>query len=611
MSVDAGRRDPRPARWSAAIYWPGEARLGTGDGGFVGATRRTLLAPRTSSNHLERLVLPLVCVMLASCGQSDAHPPSLAIEPEVVVVSGSQTTQFTVQDTTPVVWGLDDVPANQTDQAAEFPLKVSENGRYLVDQRGQPWRIQADAAWLMSSRATPSEVEQYLDTRKKQGFNSFYLMAMVHPKGYGAAPNAPNNWRGDPPFAVEGDFSTAGATPESERYWQWIDWIVAQAAARNMVVMLSYTYLGWGGGAMGWYEEILNQPSQQSLFDWGTWLGSRYKDDANIIWFGLGDFAPASDSDGAARVVEIAKGIKAAGAPQPFMAEAAPPDSMPVEDLAFGPVLDINSFYGFGPEGLGAVYETADRSWRISPPKPAFMEEGTYEYENNWGHFSAKPWDTRRGRFWSVLGGAVAGDGFGSKDVWQWNDIPKSLDSPGAAYSSAAFALFASLPWWELTPSGTEAGRAGLDLVAEGQDTWGQLGFITSARTMDGNWLLAYAPVMEQGQRSFSIDMAAMRGPTRARWFDPESGNYLAVSDGYEYENSGSRRFTTPGSRSDGTDDWVLVLDGENDPACGSMSPSGVYAPPDTVPRDVVCEVTVAAKDDPSVSSRMRIVFQP
>jgi hypothetical protein len=485
-------------------------------------------------------------------------------------------------------------------------VKVSDDGRYLVDQNDQPWRVQADAAWLMSSEASPAEVESYLDTRKSQGFNSFYLMAMVHPRGYGAADHAPNNWRGDPPFAVEGDFSTAAASPESERYWEWIDWIVAQAAARDMVVMLSYTYLGWSGGDMGWYQDVLAQPTRQSLFDWGKWLGERYKDDPNIIWFALGDFAPPAGSEGAKRVVEIAKGIKATGAQQLFMAEASPPDTLPVEDPDFGSVLDINSFYGYGPEGLGPVYDTAARAWRHSPATPAFMEEGTYEFENNWGHFSGKPWDTRRGRFWSVLAGGTAGDGFGSRDVWQWQNLPESLHTPGAGYSTVAFDLFASLPWWALTPG--EA--SGTGLITEGQDEWGGLGYITSARTGDGRWLLAYAPVTDGGAQTFSVDMQSMAAPARARWFDPESGNFLAISSGYDYPNSGSRSFSTPGPRADGTNDWLLVLDASDDEQCGSMTPSGLYTGPETVPVDVVCEVTVVSTANPSDSARTRLVFR-
>ena len=333
--------------------------------------------------------------------------------------------------------------------------------------------MQADAAWLMSSKATSANVDAYLAKRRAQGFNSFYLMAIVHPGGYPAAPHAPNDRRGDPPFATPGDFSSAGASPASRRYWSWIDSIIAKAAAQHMVVMLAYTYLGYAGGDQGWYRDVLAQPSQDVLYKWGAWLGNRFKDAENLVWLGLGDFAPPDGSEGALRARAIADGIKSTGATQLFMAEASSPDSIPGAIPDFGTIVDQNSFYGYGPGGSGAVYATADRAWRISPTKPAWMQEGTYEYENNMGHFSAEPWDTRRGRFWSVLGGGTAGDGFGSKDVWQWEDIPRSLSSPGAEFSTDAFGLFASLPWWELRPSGNGDGRAGIDLVRSGQGAWG------------------------------------------------------------------------------------------------------------------------------------------
>ena len=255
------------------------------------------------------------------------------------------------------------------------------------------------------------------------------------------------------------------------------------------------------------------------------------------------------------------------------------------------------------------MYATADRAWRISPTKPAWMQEGTYEYENNMGHFSAEPWDTRRGRFWSVLGGGTAGDGFGSKDVWQWEDIPRSLSSPGAEFSTDAFGLFASLPWWELRPSGNGDGRAGIDLVRSGQGAWGSTRYITSALTSDRHWMLVYVPVMKQGSRTFSVAMAALSGPVRARWFDPATGNYIALSDGYRYEASGVRSFTTPGKRGDGTDDWVLVLDSTKAPRCGSITTNGVYIAPNTRPRGVTCEVTASPREDPSAVVAVPIRF--
>src|SRR5262249_31300008 len=102
----------------------------------------------------------------------------------------------------------------------------------------------------------------------------------------------------------------------------------------------------------------------------------------------------------------------------------------------------------------------------------------------------------------------------------------------GAAYSTAAFDLFASMPWWTLRPSGTDPGFAGFDLVTSGVGTSGKSDFITSALTENRHWLLAYVPVTQSGARTFSVDLGALDGPARARWFDPATGTYLSIGDG-------------------------------------------------------------------------------
>jgi hypothetical protein len=560
-----------------------------------------------------RLAALGVTAGLCSCGGDHGvgrKDVSVAITPRSAVVTPGESTQFSVAGHEPVTWGIAESGSGPHVDATEFPLEVSADRRYLVDGRGRPWRIQADAAWLMSANATPDEVDVYLATRKAQGFNAFYLHAMVHPGGYDAAPQAPDDVRGDPPFASPGDFSTAGGSPASQRYWAWIDSIVDKAAAHDMVVMLAYTYLGSEGGDQGWYQEVLDQPSRHALYRWGRWLGSRYKDKPNIIWLGLGDFTPPDGSEGAARVREIARGIKAAGAPQLFMAEPSPPDGIPGQIPGFGRVVDLNSFYGYGPGGEGQVYETADHAWRLPSRKPAWMQEGTYEYEDNTGHFSGESWETRQGRFWSVLAGGTAGDGFGSRDAWQWRDVPASLSTPGSDYSTHAFDLLASLPWWDLRPSGRTRGLAGTTLITGGQGVWGDRDYITSALTEGHDWLLAYVPVTHVGARTFRVDMGALAGPVRARWFDPASGAYLAISDGYELANGGHRSFTTPGQRGDGTDDWLLVLDSTGDPRCGTVTAGGLYTAPMRPPEGIGCDITATLETDPSVVGRAAVAFR-
>ena len=441
-----------------------------------------------------------------------------------------------------------------------YPLKVSANGRYLVDQNDVPWRVQADAAWFLSTSATPEQVDVYLATRKAQGFNSFYLMAMVPPGGYAAVPRAPDNDNGDPPFATPGLFSTAGASAASERYWAGIDSIIDKAAASGMAVMLAYTYLGYQGGGSGWYQTLLAQPSLQDCLDWGSWLGARYRGKSNLIWFALGDYTPPAGSEGEARALAIIAGIKSAGAEQLFMAEPSGGAAVPTLDApAFASVLDMNSFYGYGL-GHGEDYLEADRAWAVTPARPAWVQEGGYEYENNTGGFTGEPYETRRTRFWGVLGGGTAGDGFGSRDAYQMRDFPASLSTPGATYSTIAFQLFASLPWWDLRPSGTGAGYAGKDLIVAGGGTKYGMDYVTSAVTSDGQLLLAYIPTTgETTPRTLTVDMTAMSGATRARWFNPATGTFTDI--GSAYDRTGTRSFTSPGDNGTGTNDWLLVLD--------------------------------------------------
>src|SRR5262245_47207574 len=145
------------------------------------------------------------------------------------------------------------------DPRPSFPLRVSADGRYLEDHDGRPFRIQADAAWFMSTNATPDQVEAYLALRQAQGFDAFYLMAMVHPGAYRDVPHAPANAAGEAPFTVPGRFSAP-----NEGYWRWIDFIVDRAAARGLAVMLAYSYLGYQGGDQGWYREVLDQPGPEA-----------------------------------------------------------------------------------------------------------------------------------------------------------------------------------------------------------------------------------------------------------------------------------------------------------------------------------------------------------
>ena len=74
--------------------------------------------------------------------------------------------------------------------------------------------------------------------------------------------------------------------------------------------------------------------------------------------------------------------------------------------------------------------------------------------------------------------------------------------------------------------------------------------------TSAGDLAMVYMPTM----RPITVNLAALKGSVRARWFDPTNGAYQDIS-GSPFAGSGSHEFTPPGKDHDGDGDWVLVLD--------------------------------------------------
>jgi len=226
--------------------------------------------------------------VLAGCSSSDSKPKRLS--------SKSVSTRRP-----PACTRLPD-PSAQKDYV--FPLKVSGNGRYLVDQENRPFRIQGDSAQSLIANLTISEAETYLSDRKAKGFNSINMNLLEHK----FAIKAPANRRGDAPFKTPEDFSKP-----NEAYFAFADSILDLAASKGMLVSLAVMYLGYAGGEEGWWQ-ALNKPSnsQAVCFQFGKFIGHRYKNRRNILWVIGGDYMPPADSEGEKRLHSFMEGIKAA-----------------------------------------------------------------------------------------------------------------------------------------------------------------------------------------------------------------------------------------------------------------------------------------------------------
>jgi hypothetical protein len=460
----------------------------------------------------------------------------------------------------------------RSEPAPAFPLSVSANGRYLVSPNGTPFRLQSELAFLLSTMATASDIITYLDNRKARGFNAFELLAIASDLSGGTAPF---NWHrqnrnGDEPFTSVGDLSTPNPA-----YWTFIDYIIDQAALRGMAVLLYGLYSGYNGDqGQGWWEVVAANPEANCQF-YGDFLGKRYKYKHNVIWMFGGDYTQPDDSTRAKNVAFV-NALRAAGAMQIAGAEWGGPDSLVTDQAGYtygtNPLtshMQLDSFYGQGPSETGYTFDTADRSWvRTSPVIPSFAKEtmlgnGTYVA----GLASDRP-ALRKYHNWAALAGSVAGINMGEIDIATAADLSK-LNLPFFDDYQYHCALFQSVPWYRMKPSGTasvsphgssgSSSYCGRVLIVSGGGSGGSL--ITSCLSDDGNFLLAYVPSTGTGTTTFSVDCRSLSaGSKPARWYNLTTSIFQHASPAAVDNSLSAQSFTTPGNNGTGTNDWMLVI---------------------------------------------------
>ena len=399
-----------------------------------------------------------------------------------------------------------------------YPLKISSNKRYLVDQRDTPFLVQGDAPWSLISGLTQAETDLYLENRRVKGFNTLMVNLIEH-KFHG-----PVNRDGVGPFATPGDFSAP-----NEEYFSHADWVIEKAAEKGIQVLLAPCYLGYKGTDEGWYEEILaNGPAK--CRDYGRYLGKRYKDFPNILWLMGGDRSPEKALE---EVRQIALGIKEFDSRHLFSAHCAPEQSA-ADGYAQENWLDVNSTYTYE-----IVHKKLLGDYNRDPAMPFFLIESTYEGEHN-----STPVQIRRQAYWALLCGA-AGQIMGNRPVWLFDPGWQSaLDAPGSVSLAHLKALFISRPWQDLVPDQKHM------VVTSGLGEFNGLDYVAAARTSDGGTVIAYLP----SGRIVTVDMSKISGSkAEAWWYDPRTGRPRAIG---LFPLSGSKQFTPPDNR-----DWGLILD--------------------------------------------------
>jgi len=243
--------------------------------------------------------------------------------------------------------------------AAQYPLKMSADGRHLEDQAGQPFLINGDTPWSLIVGLTKVEADAYLEDRRNRGFNTIIVEIIENKFG------GPYNRDGQYPFLSFGDFSQP-----NELYFQHADWVINKATEKGFLVILTPAYLGYNCGAEGWCAEM-KAASLADLRGYGNFLGNRYKGYKNIIWMHGGDVA-AGDFGVLDRVNAIADGIREVDPGKFFSAHCSRQKS--AIECYNQTWLEINNTYS--DCGLSASKTKID--YQRSSVMPFFYAEGKY-----------------------------------------------------------------------------------------------------------------------------------------------------------------------------------------------------------------------------------------
>ncbi len=412
-----------------------------------------------------------------------------------------------------------------------FPLKVSEDRRYLVDATGKPFFLLGDTPWFLQ-KLKVEDVRLVLEDRKAKGFNTLFLEILDDSR----LPS--RDAYGNVAFRPELDI-----TKPVEAYWRYADTVMDEVTKWGFYVIMSDLWYGYGKGL--WMHHV----TPESAGTYGHFLGRRYARFQNMMWMHVGD--RNVDQRLAECANELATAIRRE-APHHLHTAHMQHEFSSADFFNSQPWLDVNMAYTYGASYLQVTKEYQ----RKNPVRPVILGETGYENEPNAIELlpDAKkgdlwtPYRIRRNAWWAILSGAC-GYCAGTR-LWRfepnWREV---LNVKSSQQAPLIRQLFEPPPWWRLVPD-TEH-----KLVTSGHGQWKQADWVVASRADDGSLAIVYLPI----GGTILVDMSRLRGSVSAAWFDPTTGRQKSV-EGSPFGNEGRREFLSPGKNRAGDSDWVLIL---------------------------------------------------
>lgn len=462
----------------------------------------------------------------------------------------------------------------------------SQNPWYIQYSDGAPFFWLGDTGWEMLHLLNRQDIAAYLSVRSKQGYNviqTVLVSEFIHSNKETDTYHfhKETNFYNDSIFVNE-DPEKPLVTPgndtsnaEEYDYWDNVDFAVATAEKAGIYLALLPTWGEWVTPRNG--NPLFNTTKQ--AYDYGWFLGNRYKRAHNIIWMLGGDRLPDERDSGIAIWRAMAEGItdgtngeKKQDGKADYSATFMTWHSFQSSSNWFSKDawIDVNGWGSYHSDVNNPhAYEAALADRKSSYPKPSLNLEPCYEggsinygLQDN-GYFTSV--DVRMAAYWGVFSG-TAGITYGANLIWQFaakdnnNVAPGSPDNwkdalnlKGAIQLTYLKKLMLSRSFRNLTPDST--------MLVSGQGDREN----HTAVLLGNSHAFVYIP----SGNDIRIKLGIISGKKiKASWFNPRTCEFTSIG---EFENTGEKSFKVPPVSKElawlntgrGCD-WVLVLDDAN-----------------------------------------------
>lgn len=414
-------------------------------------------------------------------------------------------------------------------------LKISSNNRFLVKEDGSPFVWIGETNWFFA-KLPPSTIDSILDTRSAQGFTIMFVSCRE------------KLYNGD---------GTGSIDKPNEAWWTYLDEYIAKCAARDLYVGIN----------LGWWAVAKNNAATD-LYNYGKWVGNRYKDHNNIIWLTLGEAGSHARKSTIPdnKIEALANGIRDGDTGNKLLTIHA--DFKRGTSLTnHSKISDFNNWQTGQWCCLNDLPRKDERNWTVweaikydydkrydGKPKPTLDAEAWYE--NNKDFCDATAFNIRRRAYFTLFAGAF-GHTYGAGGIW--DGLNESEDCSGNALEAIHYEGAKDMGYVSsfLHGLGNDFLKLCPDqkLVVEGNsnnyDT-----HIQSAIAEDATFALIYSASDEV----YSVDLAKLKGKVISYiWYNPRSNKYQKTESIHQTKKLVTHAFDPPSKMGAGND-WILIL---------------------------------------------------